>query len=41
MSAEQLTNLLKGDDDDQPTLDQVHWSLEWPEWEHVIQSELD
>jgi hypothetical protein len=41
MSAEQLMNLLEGDDDDQPTLDQARRSLEWPEWERVIQSELD
>ena len=41
MSAEQLTNLLEGDDDDQPTLDQARRSLEWPEWERAIQSELD
>jgi hypothetical protein len=40
MSAKQITNLLEGDDDDQPTLDQARRSLEWPEWECVIQSEL-
>ena len=40
MSAEQITNLLEGDDDDQPTLDQARQSLEWPEWERAIQNEL-
>jgi hypothetical protein len=40
MSAEQLTNLLEGDDDDQPTLDQARRCLEWPKWEQAIQSEL-
>ena len=39
MSAEQIMNLLKGDDD-QPTLEQARRSLEWPEWEKAIQSEL-
>jgi len=39
MSAEQITNLLEGKDD-QPTLEQARWSLEWPEWEKAIQSEL-
>jgi hypothetical protein len=39
MNAEELTNLLEGDDD-QPTLEQAKRSLEWPEWEHAIQAEL-
>ena len=39
MSAEQITNLLEGDDN-QPTLEQARRSLEWPEWEKAIQSEL-
>jgi len=39
MSAEQITNLLEGEDD-QPTLEQARRSLEWPEWEKAIQSEL-
>jgi hypothetical protein len=39
MSAEELTNLLEGDDD-QPTLKQAKHSLEWPEWDKAIQSEL-
>ena len=39
MSAEQIMNLLKGDDD-QPTLEQARRSLEWPKWEKAIQSEL-
>ena len=39
MSAKEITNLLEGDDD-QPTLEQAKWSLEWPEWEHAIQAEL-
>jgi hypothetical protein len=40
MSAEQITNLLEGDDDDQLTLEQAQRSFEWPEWECAIQSEL-
>jgi len=39
MNAEELTNLLEGDDD-QPTLDQAKCSLEWPEWEKAIQAKL-
>ena len=39
MNAEELTNLLKGDDD-QPTFDQAKCSLEWPEWDKAIQAEL-
>jgi len=39
MSAEQIINLLKGDDD-QLTLEQARRSLEWPKWEKAIQSEL-
>jgi hypothetical protein len=39
MNAEEITNLLEGDDD-QPTLEQAKRSLEWPEWEHAIQAEL-
>jgi len=40
MFAEEITNLLEGDDDDQPTFEQAKWSLEWPEWEHAIQAKL-
>ena len=40
MDADQLTNLLEGDNNDQPTLDQACRSLEWPKWEWAIQSEL-
>jgi hypothetical protein len=39
MNAEELTNLLEGDDD-QPTFDQAKRSPEWPKWEKAIQSEL-
>jgi len=39
MKAEELTNLLDGDDD-QPTFDQAKRSLEWPKWEKAIQAEL-
>jgi hypothetical protein len=39
MSAEELTNLLEGDED-QPTFEQAKRSLEWPEWEKAIQAEL-
>ena len=35
MHAEEITNLLERDND-QPTLEQAKWSLEWPEWEHAI-----
>jgi len=40
MFAEEITNLLEGDDDNQPTFEQAKRSLEWPEWEHAIQAEL-
>ena len=36
MFAEEIMNLLEGDDDDQPTFEQAKQSLEWPEWEHAI-----
>ncbi len=39
MHTKELMNLLEGDDD-QLTLEQAKWSLEWPEWEHAIQAEL-
>jgi hypothetical protein len=39
MNAEELMNLLEGDDD-QPTLEQAKRSLKWPKWEHAIQAEL-
>jgi hypothetical protein len=39
MHADEISNLLKGGDD-QPTLEQVWQSFEWPEWEHTIQAEL-
>ncbi len=39
MSAKELTNLLKGNDD-QPTFNQARRSPEWPKWEKAIQSEL-
>ena len=40
MNAQEITNLLEGNDDDRPTLDQVRHSLEWPAWEQAIQAEL-
>jgi hypothetical protein len=40
MFAKEITNLLEGDNDDQPTFEQAKRSLEWPEWEHAIQAEL-
>jgi len=39
MNADEITNLLEGDED-QPTLDQARHSLEWPKWEQAIQAEL-
>ena len=39
MNAEELTNLLEGDDN-QPTFNQAKHSLEWPEWDKAIQAEL-
>ena len=39
MSAKEITNLLEGDDN-QMTLEQAKWSLEWPEQKHAIQAEL-
>ena len=39
MNAEELTNILEGDDD-QPTFNQAKRSSEWPEWKKAIQSEL-
>jgi hypothetical protein len=39
MSTEEIMNLLEGDDN-QLTLEQAKWSLEWPEWEHAIQAKL-
>ncbi len=39
MNTKELTNLLKGDDD-QPTFKQAKCSLKWPEWDKAIQAEL-
>ncbi len=39
MNAEELTNILEGDDD-QPTFNQAKHSPKWPKWEKAIQSKL-
>jgi len=39
MNAEELTNILEGNDD-QPTFNQVKHSPKWPEWEKAIQFKL-